>query len=119
MYGIRPRKYSTFSGLFCLNYKSYELDSNDFREICAGLYNYDNKKSSQEKNLILGKYDLKSILDDLMDSEISKLLLKYFVLDKNNTNEYFTENGKPRRNINNFLYNEEYTVNIDYCDKLN
>ena len=118
MYGIRPRKYSTFSGLFCLNYKSYELDSNDFREVCAGLYNYDNKKSSQEKNLILGKYDLKSILDDLMDSEISKLLLKYFVLDKNNTNEYFTENGKPRRNIN-FLYNEEYTVNIDYCDKLN
>jgi len=57
-----------------LNYKSYELASNDFREISAGLYNYDNNKSSQEKKLILGKQNLKTIFDDLMDSEISKLL---------------------------------------------
>ena len=59
MYGIRPRKYKTFSGLFCLNKDSYNLGSNQFREICVGLYNYEiekeNKSEESQKNAKMKK----------------------------------------------------------------
>ena len=122
MYGIRPRKYKTFSGLFCLNKDSYNLDSNQFREICVGLYNYEIEKEnkfeeSQKKNAINEEnYNYKEILEKLFKSEIAKLLMEYF--EVNRKNEVYIEDGKPREISFNNMYNEEYTVDIDYWDKL-
>ena len=117
LYGIRPRKFRTFSGLFCLNPDSYELDSDTFKEICVGLYNYDEDNKSEEKN-INKKYNFGEIMQNLLNSEIAELLKKYFIFDSKNRNETFTEDGKPRHYNDNFLINEEYSINTDYCDKL-
>lgn len=119
MYGIRPRKFKTFSGLFCLNCNSYSLNPDDFRELCVGLYNMEieNTKDDSEKSKISDKNDLNNKLKDLMNSEIAQLLQGYFFIDKGLKNESYTESGKPRENAN-FMYNEEFSVNTDYCDKL-
>lgn len=122
LYGIRPRKFKTFSGLFCLNCDSYNLSTEDFREICVELYNVkinneDNNMEYLEKCGVSEKYDLKKILEDLMGSEIAKLLKQYFFVDNGIKNESFVEDGKPRENYN-YVYNEEFSVNTDYCDKL-
>ena len=114
MYGIRPRKYKTFSGLFCLNKDSYNLGSNQFREICVGLYNYEiekeNKSEESQKNAKNEEnYNYKEILEKLFKSEIAKLLMEHF--EVNRKNEVYIKEG-------NNMYNEEYTVDIDYWDKL-
>ena len=83
LYGIRPKTFKTFSGLFCLNCNSYKYNSSDFREICVALYNaeIDNNKRSKEKGMFekydLKKYDLKKMLEDLMNSEIANLLKNF------------------------------------------
>ena len=120
LYGIRPRKFRTFSGLFCLNYHSYNLKLEIFRETCARLYNYeikkgDNSQKLEEKNR--DKDDCKEILDSLMNSEIAKLLMEHFEVDDKNENETYIEDGKPREISFNSMINEEYSINIDYCDK--
>ena len=119
LYGIRPKTFKTFSGLFCLNCDSYKYNSSDFREICVALYNAEinNNKESEEKGMF-EKYDLKKILEYLMNSEIANLLKEYFVVGKEFKNESFTESGKSRKNYGNYFHNEEFSVNNDYCDKL-
>lgn len=123
MYGIRPRKYKTFSGLFCLNKDSYTLGSNEFREICVGLYNFEfeNEKKIEKFHKDDNKevkYNYKEILENLFNSEIAKLLMEHFEFDIKWKNEVYTEDGKPREIPFNNMFNEEYTVDIDYCDKL-
>ena len=120
MYGIRPRKFKTFSGLFCLDCNSYNLEPNEFREKCVGLYNFNinNNKNSKEKIKNEGKYNFDELLKGLLDSEIAKILYDYFVFDSNLQNESFIEDGKPRGISFNSLFNEEITIDIDYCDKL-
>lgn len=122
MYGIRPRKFKTFSGLFCLDFNSYNLEPNEFREKCVGLYNLNISnninESLKEKIKGEGKYDFEEILKGLLNSEIAKILNKYFPIDSNLKNESYIEDGKPRENSFNSLYNEEITIDIDYCDKL-
>lgn len=117
LYGIRPRKFRSFSGLFCLNPDSYELDSDTFKEIFVGLYNYDEDNKSEENN-INKKYNFGEIVQNLMNSEIAEILKKYFTFDSKNGNETFTEDGKQRHYNDNFMINEEYSINTDYCDKL-
>ena len=51
MFGIRLRKYKTFAGLFCLDCNSYSLNSNDFKEICVGLYNLEIDNNNIKENL--------------------------------------------------------------------
>ncbi len=124
MYGIRPRKFKTFSGLFCLNFNSYNLEPNDFREICVGLYNLnicnDNIESSKEKieDKEKEKYNFEGLLKKLLNSEIAKILCEYFNFEPDLKNEAFIEDGRPRENSLNSLNNEEITIDIDYCDKL-
>ena len=118
LYGIRPKKYKTFSGLFFLDYNSYELELNLFRETCVKLYNYEIKDNTDGYSENEEEQILKKLLDFLMKSTISKLLLEYFPLDTINKNEVFTEDGKPRVNYSYNIHNEEYSVDIDYCDKL-
>ena len=120
LYGIRPRVFKTFSGLFCLNYHSYTLKPEIFRETCVSLYNYkikngNNSQILEEKNK--DKDDYKEILDSLMNSEIAKLLMEHFKVDDKNGNETYIEDGKPREISFNSMLNEEYSINIDYCDK--
>ena len=118
MYGIRPRKYRTFSGLFCLNPDSYKLDPFKFKQICVGLYNYGNDNYSEKNNMNSLKLKFEEIVENLMNSEIANLLKEYFPFDTKNKNETFTEDGKPRQYNDNFMINEEYSTNTDYCDKL-
>ena len=120
MYGIRPRKFKTFSGLFCLDYNSYILNPNEFREICVGLYNFNNSihESSKAQDKNVDKYNLEQILNGLLNSEIAKILYEYFYFGTELKNESFIEDGKPREISPNPLYNEEISINIDYCDKL-
>ena len=119
LYGIRPRKYKTYSGLFCLDFNSYNLPPDAFKKICVELYNYEpNNNQKEEKNNNSQKDSLAEIIQRLMDSEIGKLLNEYFPFDNKNINECFTEDGKPRKYNDNFMINEEYSVDIDYCDKL-
>ena len=121
MYGVRLRKYNTFSGLFSLNYDSYSIDPKDFREICARLYNLkidnNNIKESLENSKITEKYDLNKLKENLMNCEIAKLLKEYFFVEDGFKNESYTEDCKPREKTN-FMFNEEFSVNINYCDKL-
>ena len=118
LYGIRPKKYKTFSGLFFLDYNSYELELNLFRETCVKLYNYEIKDNTDGYSENEEEQILKKLLDFLMKSTISKLLLEYFPFDTINKNEVFTEDGKPRVNYSYYIHNEEYSIDIDYCDKL-
>ena len=72
--------------------------------------------NEQNKN---GKSNnLKDLLNQLFDSEIAKLLNEYFDFDVNSKNEIFVEDDKPREIAVNCLYNEEISIDIDYCDKL-
>ena len=108
IYGVRPRKFKTFSGLFCLDYNSYNNNvHDDFRKVCVELYNYDS--NLDEKNEIFKK---------LMNSEIANLLEKYFSVISPIKNESFNEDGKPRKIQHGLISNEEYSININYCDKL-
>ena len=50
-----------------------------------------------------------------MNSKIAQLLKYYFNEEIGLKNESYTDYGKP---IGNSLYNEEISINIDYCDKL-
>ena len=126
MYGIKPRKFKTFSSLFCLDFNSYSLEPNEFREKCVQLYNLDinnNIKNDisenlKEENKIEEKCDIKDILDGMLSSEISRLLCDYFEFDGDLKNEIYIEEGKPREISFNSIYNEEISVDIDYCDKL-
>ena len=52
-----------------------------------------------------------------MNSEIAKLLMEHFKVDDKNGNETYIEDGKPREISFNSMLNEEYSINIDYCDK--
>ena len=121
IYGIRPRKYKTFSALFCLNCNSYSLNSNDFKEICVGLYNLEIDNNNIKENLgtekKLEKYDLKKLLENIMNSEFAKLLKEYFIVENGFKNESFIDDCKPREKTT-FMFNEEFSVNINYCDKL-
>ena len=120
LYGIRPRKYKTYSGLFCLYPDSYNLSPDYFKKVCVELYNYNpnpnNNQKKEEKNNSQ-ENNLEEIIKMLMESEIAKLLKEYFHLDAKNVNESFTEDGKPRY-INNYMINEEFSVETNYCDKL-
>ena len=119
LYGIRPRKYKTYSGLFCLDFNSYYLSPDDFKMMCVGLYNYKPNQNQKEQEKNNSQNDnLEEIIQRLMDSEIAKILKEYFHFDTKNINESFTEDGKPREYNDNFMINEEYSVDIDYCDKL-
>ena len=118
LYGIRPRKYRTFSGLFCLNPDSYKLDPFKFKQTYVGLYNYGVDNYSEKNNMNSLKLKFKEIVQNLMNSEIANLLKEYFPFDTKNKNETFTEDGKPRQYSDNFMINEEYSTNTDYCDKL-
>ena len=84
LYGIRPRKFKTFSGLFCLDYNSYNYDQDKFRNVCVNLYNC----NSDNKN---------EILESLLKSEIALLLKKYFTFSTPLLNENYIESGKSRR----------------------
>ena len=120
MYGIRPRKFKTFSGLFCLDCDSYAFGENAFREKCVELYNFNSSiniyEKSDEHSEKESNNKIKDILKKLLDSDIAKLLSEYFYIDENLKNESFVEDDKPREF--NSLYNEEFTIDIDYCDKL-
>ena len=122
MYGIRPRKFKTFSGLFCLDFNSYNLKPDEFREKCVGLYNFDDsnniKESSQEKNQDKEKYDFEGLLNKLLNSEIAKILCENFIVESDLKNEAYIEDDKLRETSFNSLYNEEFTIDTDYCDKL-
>ena len=119
LFGIRPRKFRTLSGLFCLQPASYSLDSNEFKEKCVNLYNYepinDDDQSLKEST---GKCAYNDLFNQLLNSNIAQLLKQYFIIDSEFINETYIEDGKPREISNNFIYNEEVTINIDYCDKL-
>jgi len=121
MFGIRLRKYKTFAGLFCLDCNSYSLNSNDFKEICVGLYNLEIDNNNIKENLgtekKLEKYDLKKLLENIMNSEFAKLLKEYFIVENGFKNESFIDDCKPREKTT-FMFNEEFSVNINYCDKL-
>jgi len=121
MFGIRLRKYKTFAGLFCLDCNSYSLNSNDFKEICVGLYNLEIDNNNIKENLgtekKLEKYDLKKLLENIMNSEFAKLLKEYFIVENGFKNESFIDDCKPREKAT-FMFNEEFSVNINYCDKL-
>lgn len=112
----RPRIFKTLSGLFCLDSASYDLNSNDFKEIYVYLFNFDieNNNSKNSKDNI-GKYNIDVLLNQLMNSKIAQLLKYYFNVEIGLKNESYTDYGKP---IGNSLYNEEISINIDYCDKL-
>ena len=88
--------------------------------MCVELYNYNpnpnNNQKKEEKNNSQ-ENNLEEIIKMLMESEIAKLLKEYFHLDAKNVNESFTEDGKPRY-INNYMINEEFSVETNYCDKL-
>ena len=120
MYGIRPRKFKTFSGLFCLDCDSYAFGENAFREKCVELYNFNSSiniyEKSDEHSEKESNNKIKDILKKLLDSDIAKLLSEYFYIDENLKNESFVGDDKPREF--NSLYNEEFTIDIDYCDKL-
>ena len=124
LYRIRPRKFKTFSGLFCLECNSYNLESKEFREKCLELCNYDisnmamANENLNEQNKNGKSNNLKDLLNQLFDSEIAKLLNEYFDFDVNSKNEIFVEDDKPREIAVNCLYNEEISIDIDYCDKL-
>ena len=108
IYGVRQRKFKTFSGLFCLDYNSYNNNvHDDFRKVYVELYNCDSIKD--DKNEIFKK---------LMNSEIANLLEKYFSIISPIKNESFIMNSKPRKTEHGLIINEEYSININYCDKL-
>ena len=111
LYGIRPRIFKTFSGLFCLDFNSYKLSPENFRKLCVELYNYNSEDIKND--------ELKNLINNLMNSEITKILIDIFKFDEKLNNESFIENGKARQNAINTLFNDEFIIEIDYCDKLN
>ena len=135
LYGIKPNKFKTFSALFCLNKKSYDLDDEKFREICASLYKYNGQLNDEKiiKSIIESKTevdimkiinnkkinDIEKILINLFSSEFIKLVLNSFKLEGNIGNYIFDESENARSHNYSLLSNEEYSVNRDYCDKLN
>ena len=76
LYGIRPRKYRTFSALFCLNPDSYNLDLVKFKEICVGLNNYGIDNYSEKNNMNSQKLKFEEIVKNLMNSEIANLFIE-------------------------------------------
>ena len=76
LYGIRPRKYRTFSALFCLNPDSYKLDPVKFKEICVGLNNYGIDNYSEKNNMNSQKLKFEEIVQNLMNSEIANLFIE-------------------------------------------
>ena len=52
-----------------------------------------------------------------MNSEFAKLLKEYFIVENGFKNESFIDDCKPREKAT-FMFNEEFSVNINYCDKL-
>ena len=55
---------------------------------------------------------------ELLKSEFINIALKSFKLEGNLANDFFDESENARSHIYSFLSNEEYSVNRDYCDKL-
>ena len=135
LYGIKPNKFKAFSALFCLNKTSYDLDDETFREICAKLYKYngllnddqkikaiiESKTDDDIKKILNNKEitDIDDILIKLLKSEFITIALNSFKLEGNLANDFFDENENARYHIYSIISNEEYSVNRDYCDKLN
>jgi len=134
LYGIKPNKFKTFSSLFCLNKKSYDLNDEKFREICERLYKYNGLLNDDEiiKSVIESKTkddikkifknkeisDIDNILIELLKSEFINIALNSFKLEGNVLNDSFEKSENDRSLIYSLLSNEEYSVNRDYCDKL-
>lgn len=135
LYGIRPRIFRTFSSLFCLNLDSYDMSEERFRDTCLNLYK---SKITITKNVIdkiinNSDFDANEILKDdknenkkqnmeliinLIKSNFSKLLSEFFLIDNDLQNESYVEDENARNLSNNFIFNDEYVIETDYCDKL-
>lgn len=116
MFGINPHKFKSLSGLYylCCDSFSNEISADEFRNTCAKLYNLKSKDDIEKE-----KDNYQKIISKITNSEIANILKKYFPAEDGFKNESYTEDGKPRGIVINSMFNEEYSINIDYCDKLN
>ena len=133
LYGIRPRIFRTFSSLFCLNLDSYNISEDNFRDTCLNLYQ---SQITIEKDVIeniINNVDVNEklrgcegenqnqkgmeLITNLLKSKISKLLSESFLIDNAIQNESYIEDENPR-NMLNYIFNDEYVIEIDYYDKL-
>ena len=133
LYGIKPRKFKTFSGLFCLNSTSYELKNEEFREVCANLYNYKGPLTENINNIINSDKDIENLnkiynkdndkinllLIQLLKSDFTEILGESFPITDCLNNEDCYEEGNSRGHFNELLFsNEEFSIERDYDDKL-
>lgn len=111
-----------------------ELNDEKFREICERLYKYNGLLNDDEiiKSVIESKTkddikkifknkeisDIDNILIELLKSEFINIALNSFKLEGNVLNDSFEKSENDRSLIYSLLSNEEYSVNRDYCDKL-
>ena len=133
LYGIKPSKFKTFSALFCLDKNSYDLKDEEFRKICANLYKYDGLldnaqkveeiiKAKEESDIIKifnnnNIKDIEKILIRLLKSEFITLACSSFNLKGKLANDFY-DSEKARSHNYSLLYNVEYSINRNYCDKL-
>ena len=133
MYGIKPRKFRTFSGLFCLNSSSYNIPNEDFRDLYSKLYNYNGELNREDiikiinsesdieiinKTYNKNNYKINSLLIRLLKSNITKIIVELFQIEDGLENEDFYEDRNLRGFFNSLFSNEEFSIERDYCDKL-
>ena len=132
LYGIRARIFRTFSNLFCLNLDSYDMNEDNFRDTCLNLYKSQIRIEKKEIYNIINDFNVNEKLKEnenqnqksmkliinLLKSKISKLLSDSFLFGNVLQNESFMEDKNARNLSNNFIFNDEYVIEIDYCDKL-